>query len=409
MKFLIYEHVAGGGYANRVIPPSLLSEGYGMLTGLVSDFRAMGHEVSTLLDSRVMKFNPPLEATEVHPISSRTDLKESLQNLSRSVDGVYLTAPESSGILSKLIEAVVEVGGASLNCSIEGIERCSDKMLLYDTLKASGLPVPETVTVNGNESLGTVKRIVKDMGFPLIFKPKDGVGCTGLSFVAENAHIEGAVKKVSKESLGKPFIVQKFVKGTPASVSLISTGDRALPMSLNEQLLTLAPPNLDSSYLGGTVPLHHPVEKKALGIAKELLEALKGLRGYVGFDLVLTGEGPVIVEVNPRLTSSYVGLRKVVDANLSKLLVNSVLEASLPERIKLLGYAVFSKVKIRKPTATALRRTYSMAEVATPPFPVGNSPHSYTLLVTHCPTLKRAKSSLERAKRSLLTIIRKSV
>ena len=43
MKVIVYEYVSGGGYAGQLIPPGVLSEGFGMLRSVVADFKAAGH------------------------------------------------------------------------------------------------------------------------------------------------------------------------------------------------------------------------------------------------------------------------------------------------------------------------------------------------------------------------------
>lgn len=43
-----------------------------------------------------------------------------------------------------------------------------------------------------------------------------------------------------------------------------------------------------------------------------MAEAIPGLEGLFGIDILLTAEGPVVVEVNPRLTTAYAGLRRAL-------------------------------------------------------------------------------------------------
>ncbi len=51
------------------------------------------------------------------------------------------------------------------------------------------------------------------------------------------------------------------------------------------------------------------------GLAQRVAEALPGLWGYVGVDFILSDAGAMVLEVNPRLTTSYVGRRKSIGAN----------------------------------------------------------------------------------------------
>jgi hypothetical protein len=52
-------------------------------------------------------------------------------------------------------------------------------------------------------------------------------------------------------------------------------------------------------------------------LALAVARALPGLWGYVGLDVIMTGTNLTVVDVNPRLTTAYVGLRKLLDTNLA--------------------------------------------------------------------------------------------
>lgn len=405
MNILVYEHVAGGGFSGGDIPPSILSEGYAMLRALTSDFKAAKHDVTVFLDSRIKAFTPPIEADEVISISSSEGLKEALDEASRIVDGVYIIAPESDCTLQNLVETVEHSGGTSLNCRGDAIEGASNKMMVYRTLKGKGIPTPETVMVDVHEDIKQIKRSVSDLGFPLVFKPLDGVGCCGLSVVKKEPQIMVAVRKITKESSNEYFIAQRLIEGTAASVSLISTDNKALPITLNEQRVTLSPPDADSSYNGGTVPFHHPSEKEALKIAQTTVESLTDIRGYIGVDMVLTNEGPTVIEVNPRLTTSYIGLRRVVSFNPAQAIVDAVLEHKLPKDVCASDCAYFLKVPFPQPTPEALLKTYEVDEVLSPPFPVSRNRVTYALLLSHSTNSRSAKTQLSKAEKRLLNIL----
>jgi biotin carboxylase len=141
--------------------------------------------------------------------------------------------------------------------------------------------------------------------------------------------------------------------------------------------LRLASPKSNSSYEGGIVPFHHPQEGEAFKAAQSTVKCFKGLRGYVGVDLVLTSSGPVIIEVNPRLTTSYVGLSKVLSFNLASAILNSVIKGELPKRAEALGCAFFFKVKVKPPKVEVLRRTYALEDVFSPPFPLSTESSAF--------------------------------
>jgi len=403
LNLLIFEYVSGGGYANQKLSASILSEGYGMLRSLISDCKAAGHNVTTLLDSRLKEFNPPNEADQIVSVSSSNEVDEKLKELSGVADAVYVIAPESGQVLEKLVENIEGSGGTSLNCEIDAIKRISNKMTAYETIKKRGLKVPETVLLDIHEKTDNIKRLIKELVYPLVFKPLDGVSCGGLSLVKDEGDIAGAVKKVVRESMSKQFIVQKMIRGKAASACVISTGDKALSVTLNRQFVTLASPDDESGYYGGVVPLDHRLEKEALRAAERAVEAVSGLKGYVGVDIILADEGPVVLEVNPRLTTSYVGLRRVVNFNPAEAIVDATIRRKLPKKVQSRGYAFFSKVEV-PPRRQIIDETYKIKDAISPPFPIEENSSAYALIATASTSPKGAESAFNHTKKRLLSL-----
>ena len=405
MKLLIYEHITAGGYRGKKTSPSILSEGFGMLRTLITDFKTAEHSVTTLLDSKLIPLSSSLDADKTIITSHKEELEKTLTSLSKSVDAVYIIAPESNQILQRLVECVEAAGGVSLNCATIAIEKVFNKHTLYNELKRIGIRVPDTLMIDSCEEVKKIKQIVSELGFPLIFKPLDGVGCQGLSIVKNEHQIKSALAKLMEESLGKYFLAQKFINGTASSVSLISTGKKASPLTLNEQLVTLSSPNSNSAYTGGTVPLHHPLLEEALETAQKTVELFKGLRGYVGVDMVLTNDEPAVIDVNPRLTTSYIGLRKVVNFNVAQAIVNAVLKHELPENVQSSGYAFFSKVTAPPAPSIMLHKICESEEIISPPLSVEGNETAYALLIAHSAKLKSAKTKLYEATKRLINML----
>ena len=65
--------------------------------------------------------------------------------------------------------------------------------------------------------------------------------------------------------------------------------------------------------------------RRAQSLALQVLEALPATIGYVGVDLILgpdlSGCDDVVLEVNPRVTTSYVGLRRLCRGNLAAMML----------------------------------------------------------------------------------------
>ncbi len=64
----------------------------------------------------------------------------------------------------------------------------------------------------------------------MIFKPVDGVSCNGLSIVKDEDKSKKAIDKIKAESAEKHFIIQEFVEGDAASVSVICADAKRLQL-----------------------------------------------------------------------------------------------------------------------------------------------------------------------------------
>jgi predicted ATP-grasp superfamily ATP-dependent carboligase len=401
LKVIVYEYVSGGGYAGQPIPASVLSEGFGMLRCLVEDFKAAGHEVTVLLDERLSKLNPPIDAHCKVPIFYPQEPEKFLKNIPKINDAIYIIAPETGRTLQSFVELDEQTGKNSLNCESHAIGKAADKTVLFEVLQKLGVS-PKTVILSLDEGLATIKEIIKkELSYPLVLKPAEGVGCSGLSLVKQEVQLATAVAKIPAESTGKRFIAQEFIRGEAASVSLLSTGKKAKAFSLNKQSIILSGPDEPSSYEGGVVPFEHWLKQETFKIAEKVTEAFSDLKGYVGIDFVLTEHKAFVVDVNPRLTTSYVGLRKVAQFNVAEAIMNAVLKDTLPTNLEIEGFACFSKVETFKPTIEAFQKASKLRAVVSPPFPLNENEKSITLILGEGDTLNDAKLNLEEAKKRL--------
>ena len=73
-----------------------------------------------------------------------------------------------------------------------------------------------------NKDVSEVKTAIKrTMSYPLVVKPAEGVSCSGISLIKEPAEMEASIAKARIQSRGKQFVVQKFIEGDAASVSVL--------------------------------------------------------------------------------------------------------------------------------------------------------------------------------------------
>lgn len=298
-----------------------------MLLAAVADFAALdGHHLITTRDTRLEAELPAGQVYTVQPGGFGDTVAACLA----ACDAALVVAPETGGVLAGLIERVEEAGVLNLGSSSAAVRVAADKLATADRLAAAGLPVAPTVEAATPAAAASLE-------FPLVLKPRDGAGCIGLRRVGEVARLEEAWREATAESSGARLIAQPYVPGQHASVSLLCDGRDALAVSLNSQMIAEGD---RFEYRGGVVPLDHPLRERALHVAVAACRAVPGLRGYVGVDIVL-GADATVMEINPRLTTAYTGLRWAIGANLAASLLRAA-RGELPGSVPLVARARFT-------------------------------------------------------------------
>ena len=190
------------------------------------------------------------------------------------------------------------------------------------------------------------KRAAHELGYPVVVKPARGAGCLGVSIARDGVQLRRAIDIAHQVNGTGPLLLQRYVAGVAASVSLLVDGRRAVPLALNAQWVRRSPQSGNGrdastarwqllSYGGGKTPLDHALAERALETAVRTCESVPGLQGYIGVDLVLTKSEAIVIEVNPRLTTAYLGARAAFDENVAELVLaacGGVLPSALAPR-----------------------------------------------------------------------------
>jgi predicted ATP-grasp superfamily ATP-dependent carboligase len=320
MRILVYEFASGGGFSGRNVPASLAREGRAMLAALVADLAALpGHQIVTTTDARFPLTVPGIEVVTVLPGSFRP----TLDALISSVDAVWLVAPETDRCLERLAARVEKAGKKLLGPGATAIRQASDKSRLPRLLAKQDVPHPPTEIV-GPGANWTIS--ARQLGYPIVVKPARGAACEAVSLARNARELRKAIRLARLAAGREPVLLQAHIRGAAASVSLLADGRRAVALAANSQAIRGSRP---FSYRGGRTPLGHPLAGRALEIARRTCEAWPGLRGYVGVDLVLTRSEAFVIEVNPRLTTAYLGVRSVIDENVAAMAI-AACEGTLP-------------------------------------------------------------------------------
>jgi len=122
----------------------------------------------------------------------------------------------------------------------------------------------------------------------------------------------------------RELVAQPWIDGPALSLSLLCDGRGARLLSCNRQHVRVAGGRVTLEAIGVNAVADRNGQLAQL--AGRIAAAVPGLWGYVGVDFVLTSQGPVVLEINPRLTTSYCGLRQALGINAAALVLG-LLEA----------------------------------------------------------------------------------
>lgn len=278
MKVYVYEHLTatGAGREPESVGHGMYREGWAMWSALREDLRQV---------SGVEVVDDPAMA-----------------------EAVVVIAPETGGVLAELSAEWDRRGIWRVGPSLEAIRLSGDKWALAEHWRQRGVPTPAV-------RLGQPR--LQDR-YPLVWKPRDGCGSQATFLVHRWEEVNGLQFQVE----GYEMMVQDYVSGQAASVAFLCGPRIILPLLPTYQHLST---DGRFRYEGGALPLPVELARRAVELGRHALAHLPGLSGYVGVDLVLgeasDGSQDYAIEINPRLTTSYIGLRVACLDNLAQVMI----------------------------------------------------------------------------------------
>lgn len=236
---------------------SLLREGAAMLAAVLQDLGVL----------------PGVEAVSVQTRSR-------LGAAAATCDAALIIAPEFDDILASIAYLFDHVPCRLLGPDGDAVRLAADKYALAEHLRRAGIPTPPVTLLSD-----------------AVVKPRHGAGCQD-TFVHRGE-----------------FVAQPYVAGEAVSVAFID----GVPLRACSQRVVEFGGRL--TYQGGAVPIAPDLEERAVALASRAAAAVPGMHGYYGVDLVLGPAGDFVIEINPRLTTSYLGLRSLCLNNLMAVLI----------------------------------------------------------------------------------------
>lgn len=305
----VYEYLSGGGVPEEgtgdPATQHLTKQGRAMRDAIVADLIQIDEVEVTCATAGD---DGPVAAPQLRYVSAERaqPARDFVRAMARSHDLVWVVAPESDAVLATLAAAVPPEQW--IGCDRSTIALTSSKSLTARHLAQSG--IASTRPWRAGDPVPKSERWV--------IKPDDGAGTVATQMFTAFAPAERELRRRAEH--GQVAVLEPWVEGASLSVSMLCGALGAEVLAINHQNIDVDERG-QVSFRGVNIdvvdrasPLGDQVENVALQVAR----VLPGLRGFVGCDLVAAAQGPVIIEVNPRLTTAYVGLSRRLARNLAR-------------------------------------------------------------------------------------------
>lgn len=347
-NILLFEYLLSDAQSWRTASASMRREAAMMLAAVVEDLSRMEGVCPTVLPSSdAAEF---LEVTVGLPQNCRRLRCDDgpiawLRNPSIASSQFIATmviAPESGGVLVDVLKTLQSGAWAAvrnLNVPWSLAEIFTDKFATFLWLRRNGFETPETKTLCNDdadrlqaESSAWLDSLnsdsvdlttIRNVG---IIKPRDGVGCDGISLVPMKKRRFD--QRPLSHAADDPWILQPVLRGTACSIGLIGGGSSNPTTVMLPAQQNLIVESGSLAYIGGQIPCDARVAEIVTAAGQQLADALGAFSGYLGADIVVTesdrGEQTAhVIEINPRLCTSYVGYRAHSTGNLMSLVLGT--------------------------------------------------------------------------------------
>ena len=299
-KILIYEYITGGGLINEDLTSDLMFEAKLMTNSLYRD----------CLKSKNISFKY-FQDYRLNSIQKSNSVivrdKKQIYNVRflKKFDWILPILPENDSILYNYISFLEDNGCKKISSDKKTILLLSDKLRFYKfCIKNDILTIPTYNSISYKKLKCTGNYIIKD---------RFGAGCSYIKICND-------INNINPKNFTKK-IIQPYFNGDDYSVSVFFTKNNFKFLTINKQYIV----EKDNRFLKlekilvnvNTISL-----TKISHMLSKLKRLLPGLIGYIGIDIIIKNSNIYIVEINPRITTSFIGLYEALGINLIDLFIN---------------------------------------------------------------------------------------
>ena len=178
--------------------------------------------------------------------------------------------------------------------------KATNKAEMRKALQACGVPIPKFFKVSNEEEYSNA---VKQFDVPFIVKPADSSGSRGIFEVIDIKNqkmIKEAYEYCKPHSRVGDVVVEEYMSGPEVSVETLSVDGVCYVIQITDKLTTGAPHYVE---MGHSQPTRHSkdIAERIAKVAKDANKAIGIKNGPSHTEIIVTKDGPKIVELGARL------------------------------------------------------------------------------------------------------------
>jgi len=351
-----------------------------MLRSIIADFKSLDFEILTLIDYRISFLSHYLLADNIKIVNAEDNCLNKFKESVKESEFNFIIAPEFSNILYDLTKIVRDNNKTLLSVDLNGIKLGSSKYKTYEFFKTHGVNTPLTYQIPFKDKtldFDFIFQKFNELRYPIVIKPDDGVGAENIYYLENETQISDLFNDYdNKFEQKRQYLLQEYIEGDDLSISLIRTskGKNDIILSLNSQKLNVKNTKSGSEYFGGSTPIENckQVEEEIKTILQKL--DLSKFSGYFGIDFIRKNNGDIFfIEINPRLTTSYIGIRNVVNYNSVELLLKPSQKLIELTEMDVKIHSIFSRIELNYNGSNEIKENIipklinEIPELVTPP------------------------------------------
>lgn len=233
----------------------------------------------------------------VKEIISTIDTKAVLEAAKRHrIDGIMTLASDMPMQTVAVVSEELGLVGVSCDTAL----KATNKAVMRNALRASGVPVPMYFQVTGKDEYLDAVRKIRECGYKCIVKPADNSGSRGVDLLKGNSDLDKVFEYSKEYSRSGELVIEEYMEGPEVSVETLAVDGEVHVIQITDKITTDAPYFVE---MGHTQPsrLAKDIKEKISKVAIAANKAIGISNGPSHTEIKVTMDGPKIVELGARL------------------------------------------------------------------------------------------------------------